>query len=514
MNKSAAAMERAPGQTRLHSKQDVLVGACVLFLAAVVFSVEIRRLSLNNGWWLDELFSIWATDPSIGFLDVLKHRILPDTTPPLYYTGLYWARRLMIDERTAIIILNLGALAVALISVSVASRKAGALGWALLAGAFFLLSGPVVRYTIEGRCYVMALSITFVAAWYCALAIEADDNRPGLFSFAVIGLTAASIHLYAALICDCLAAALVGLSLFTKRRDLLAIGLVLGVSACIMTLLWLPFAMNTVDMLRWQELSYGSLLTAYSELRELVVGSHLAVFWLIGLFFIGLIQPTTRSLAAVFGLAFILFVFLPILISVKRPIIGARYWMIGAPSIVVFVSFLIRALLVGGAQGLRARLCKAGALAGLSFLVVTDISGLFTARAATAEKENWNGGGAIVGPLLQHCPQRSVHVFTSWGFVPGFAFVAHAPEELFISADAPETAWIGAEDSACPVLGWAEHVFYRGNERLKDDLAMAGSDEELLKLMKIRALASEVDIYRHKRGFVVLRRGSLAPGAN
>jgi hypothetical protein len=374
---------------------------------------------------------------------------------------------------------------------------------ALVTGAFFLLSGPVLRYTVEGRGYLMALSATFVASWYCALAIEVPEKRPHLWSFGLIGLIAASIHLYAALICGCLAAGLTGSSLLARRKELLAPGLTLGIVASAITLLWISPAINSMDRMRWSELSFQSLLTAYWEVRQLAFGSRLAVLLLVALFTIGLMQPATRSLTAAFGLAFVLFLLLPILVSLKKPIIGARFWLIGAPCVVVFVSFMTRTLF--------ARRAFLGALVGVSFLVVTDINGFFVARASTAEKENWSGA-AIVAPLLQHCPPGSVHVFTSWGFVPGFAFVAHAPQELFTSVDAPETVWIGATDSICPVLGWAEHVAYRGNERLAWDFVLKASDDELLRLLKIRALPSEVDIYRHRGGFVVLRHGTLGSG--
>jgi hypothetical protein len=452
-----------------------------------------------NGWWLDELFSIWASDPSHDFLDVFVHRILPDTIPPLYLSALYWTRRLIFDERTAIIILNLASLAAALISVNVASRKAGMLGWGLVAGAFFLLSGPVLRYTVEGRAYAMALAVTFAACWYTALAIEVPEKRPHLLGFGLIGAIAASIHLYAALICGSLAAGLTASSLLARRKDLLAPGLTLGIVACAGTLLWIAPGIISMNKLRWSELSFQSLVTSYWEVRQLALGSRWAVLLLVALYATGLTLQATRLLAATLTLACVLFLLLPILVSLEKSIIGGRYWLIGAPCVVVFVVFLTRALL--------ARRTIVGALLGVSFLLITDVTSFFVAHAFTAEKENWSGA-AIVMPHLQHCPPGSVHVFTSWGFVAGFAFVAHAPEKLFASVDSPETTWLDPSHSTCPVLGWAEHVAYRGNEHLAWDFVLTASSDELLRLLKIRALPTEVDIYRHKGGFVVLRHGT------
>ena len=419
-------------------------------------------------------FSIWASDPSAGFVDAFVHRILPDTSPPLYFSALYWTRQVVLDERSAIIILNLASLVVALIAVQVAAHRAGVFGWALITAAFFLLSGPVLRYVVEGRSYLMGLSTTYVAAWYCALAIDAPKARPHLWSFGLIGLFAASIHLYAALICGCLAAGLVGSSLFTGRKDLLAPALTLGFAACVVTLLWISPAITSMDRMRWSELSSQSLVTAYWEIRQLTLGSHIAVVMLVALFVAGLILPTTRTFTVALSVAFVLFLSLPILVSLRKPIIGGRFWLIGAPCIVVFVLLVTRALL--------GRIGVLGAVIGLSFFFVADIGGFLAARASTAAKENWSGA-AIVMPLLQHCAPGSVHVFTSWGFVPGFAFVAHAPQGLFTSVDAAdsETAWMSPKDSACPVLGWAEHVAYRGNERLAGNFVLKASDDELLR---------------------------------
>ena len=429
----------------------MLIGLSVLFAAAVVFSFEIHSISLVNRWTLDELYSIWASDPSIGFADVFTHRILTDTPPPFFYSALFWTRHLIGNERAAILLLNLTALAVALIAINIASWRAGLLGWALAAGAAFLLSGPVLRYVPEGRSYFMALSVTFVASWYCALAIEVPDKRPHLLSFGLIGLIGASIHLYAALFCACLGGGLVGVSLLFKRRDLLAPGLVLGISACVITGLFLPLAIGSIDKVRWTALSFQAILSAYWEVRTLTLGSHPAVLLLSVLFAAGLVLPATRPLTVAFALMLFLFFLFPILASLKKPIIGGRYWLIGAPSIIVFVLFMTRAFFVRGADRPGARLYWVGALVGLSFLAVTGVNGFFVARADTAKKEDWSGA-AIVAPLLQHCAPGSVHVYTSWGFVPGFAFLAHAPEDLFIAINSPENAWIEAEDSSARFL--------------------------------------------------------------
>ena len=150
-----------------------------------------------------------------------------------------------------------------------------------------------------------------------------------------------------------------------------------------------------------------------------------------------------------------------------------------------------------------------GALSGFSFLVIADGAGFLAARADTANKLIWRGA-EIAAPLLKDCPSRSVHVYTSWGFVSGLCICcARSRGGVPLASDAPATTWIDGRDSICPVLGWAEHVLYRDNKRLKDDFVFTASNDELLQFLKIRAPPTEVDIYRHEYGFVVLWRDTL-----
>jgi hypothetical protein len=56
-------------------------------------------------------------------------------------------------------------------------------GWALVAMAAFLCSGPVLRYGIKGRGYLLALAVAFAASWSCAVAIEMPHRRHNLTMF-------------------------------------------------------------------------------------------------------------------------------------------------------------------------------------------------------------------------------------------------------------------------------------------------------------------------------------------
>ena len=53
-----------------------------LSFALTVFCLFQLIISHVNGWWLDELYSLWASDPAIPFKEAYVQRIAPDTNPP------------------------------------------------------------------------------------------------------------------------------------------------------------------------------------------------------------------------------------------------------------------------------------------------------------------------------------------------------------------------------------------------------------------------------------------------
>jgi hypothetical protein len=75
--------------------------------------------------WIDELFSLWASDVSLRFIRAFSERIVTDSNPPLYYTVLYLIRWLITDDRTAIFVVNIAAIMIAAGAVFLASRRAG-----------------------------------------------------------------------------------------------------------------------------------------------------------------------------------------------------------------------------------------------------------------------------------------------------------------------------------------------------------------------------------------------------
>ena len=474
----------------------LLCGAVILFAAA--------QYSINavNGWWADELFALWASDTSVSFATAYSERIARDTNPPLYFSILYWVRSIVVNDRAAVLILNTACTAAGSAAVLLLSRPSRLTGLATAGIAAFLLSGPLMRYASEGRAYLPALVVAFVASWCVALAVQAPRDRPPPWAFVAVGAVAALVHVYAALFCGVLAAGLLLLVLLDRsRRDLVGPALALGVSTSIVFGLWLATIVDSFGRIDWIEFSTREVLNAAWFVKELTVGYRLAGMLLLVLLLFGLLRGSTRPVTLVFAATFALFIALPLLVSLKKPIILGRYWVIGAPGLIVLVAFLARAWWTEtGANRLASWL-----LLGVALLAcVTSLSGFLAARTMISAKPVWKGAD-IVRPLVENCPDRSIHVgsagiVNSRASLPYFARMADMREGLFADAGSSATPNLAAATARCPVMGWAEHVL-RG-----DDFLARAPDAELLRLLRISARPQDVEIRRHPSGFVVLKR--------
>jgi hypothetical protein len=487
-----------------------LAGAFVIFvgLQFVIWHV--------NGLWLDEVYSIWASDPSSSFHDDFVHRIAPDTIPPGYYSLLYVTRLFVSDGRTSAIILNGAVLASAAILILLSARRTRLVPFAMLCIGAFLLGGPVVYYMPEARSYLAALALTFVVSWHASLRLTRQDVRPFTLGFAALGIFAALIHLYASLFCCCLAAGMLAVALrYPGRRFLLREAFVLGLSAGLVSCLWLITVRNSFGRVSsWLHFDLHTVLGAIGSVFMLNGGPALLVI-LIALALLPADCKTPdierRSLTTAFSVAYLLFFVVPIVASFKQHMVVGRYWLIGSPGLIVFIIFQSRELLPKLFDGRASGACRKARVvcAALATLWVFISAGCAYARFA--DKTVWRGV-ADVKPLIAECPSHSVHIGMGlvekdrfylddgrdFGFdVPQlFGALAGVSPNLFVPITGSDGPLLAARDAKCPVVGWAEH--------LNADALKNLSDADLLRLLKIEASNNDVDIRRHKSGYVVL----------
>lgn len=473
--------------------------AIVLSVAAAILAYELTFLVPLKGWWLDEYFSLWSTDPSNSFANAFAGRFR-DTTPPLYYTALFWFRRFIRDEHVAVVCLNISALAAALITICLASRKATMTGWALVGFAVFLCSGPVLSALLEARVYLLALCITLVVSWFSALAVTQPDTRPGAAAFALVGGLAGLTHLYAALFCCCSSAGLLLVCLLDRRRDVMRPAMAMGIASAIIATAFLVWAIDLAPT--WITFSLAAVSAAISEMAYQTFGFMVAVAIFAAVLASALLSKQTRPMATLFASAWIMFLLLPVLASFWRPMVTGRYLLVGAPSAIVFLLFGVKHLTDRRPPGASFTTVWLAIVACGALLTVMNFGGYHRARLAIVSKPDWRGAD-LVASRVRECPRGSVHVYPA---LPNlFAVAAGAPENVFVDAKSPRTEFIGVAASKCDVLGWAEHVFHGEHAAFQENFVLTASDEELLHILRIDAAPAEVRINRHWSGYVVTR---------
>ena len=367
-----------------------LVAASAVFIAAQI------SISGLNGFWNDELFSALCVRSRVAVCNHRQRAHCADSNPPLFPVLLDWTRALVGNDIAAIVALNCLAIAIAASLVLYASRRRGLTGLAVVGIVAFLLSGPIQHYALEGRTYVLAMSLGFVASWYTALAVAAPRPGPGVWSFAVLGVVSPLLHLYAGLLCGVLAAGLLCLAFWHQRRDLVAPGLALGLSASGSLAVWATASMlfNMAAWppgISWIVFSLEEVRGALWYVRTLAVGGLPSVALFALLLVLAATRKMERSLLITFGVAFALFLLLPLVASLKWPIIVGRYVLIGVPAILTLVVFLSRAWLTE--DGNAPELTKSFLITfvALAVLVVSSSYGLLAARGSP----NKNRGGKV-----------------------------------------------------------------------------------------------------------------------
>ena len=206
-----------------------------------------------------------------------------------------------------------------------------------------LASASVLIYVLEGRCYALA-EFGCLAISAVTVARLASPEKPHRLVWAIaFGALVATTHLYSAIFVGALGATLALEALARRRyRDLtFGSGLVLG--AILVVGLWVLYAAPTysasngfvnwvanstgfdqqhyvVTQLRW----FNSTLSGY--------GPNLALI-LLALGFLIFVPESRLSAVLVIGVAG-LFILAPGVVSIKKPMLTARYLAIGGPSLV------------------------------------------------------------------------------------------------------------------------------------------------------------------------------------
>jgi hypothetical protein len=486
-------------------EHELLPWITAVILVSVFFISLFIQYSLRGyEWWADELFSLWASDNAMSFFQALRHRILPDSNPPLYYITLYWTRMFIHRDGVAVFIMNFVAVMLAGYAVLKAAFKAK-FGWVgVVAVSAFVLSGPIQYYMLEGRSYLVALCVVFVASFYAGLSIIFPGQVP-IRRMVIYGVLASLTHVYAALFCCGLAAGLLVVSLVFRRDDLIRIGLSLGLSTSVLLLAWLPFAIRSIHNLDWlPPFTASEAIQVFGDTLIFTFGSYFQLVFVLVLYTVGLSVSQTRQIFVANVIALFAFLVVPMTFSYYlHSIILPRYWMIGGASIPPLIGFMVKYWSDNNSEMSRLAL-----ICSLIFIAGSAVQTIYSLPHLKAMRLSWDGAD-VVGPALRDCPGGVVHVATevisdrkeTWPpRMWGFAYLTAQPLSRFQDAGLESTPMVSLADTPCNVLGWAEHSW--GWENL--------NDSDLLKFLKIDALPENVKIVRHNGGFVIEK---LNPGS-
>jgi len=278
-------------------------------------------------------------------------------------------------------------------------------------------------------------------------------------------------------------------------------------------LAWIFYANSRANLISWiQPLSISLVLNAVRENRVLGFGSNKILIVFIIPIVYSIFVKSFRPLMVLFGASLLLFFTVPILASIKQPIITARYWTIGVPVIYVFFVFLYLYFFDTQSNHFL-RLGSLTHIPGKIMLLLltigftkSELNGSEQAKNFVEGKMIWKGR-ELVEPLVHHCRSGSISVI---GPIYYYAFVTHADEKIFVDADEFPKQVISSD---CPIIGWEEHAgrtlgphFVRS-----DDLLKTASDQDLLNRLNITEPLDKVKVIRQKTGFIVLRRETTFP---
>lgn len=495
-------VSRGPGLTPMlpndqcvvpDTRQRQLLLAVIIGVTCCLFIIEQFLIAKVNDWWVDELFALWASDRNFSFTELFYTRIASDSNPPLFFSLLHFARLVIVEDRIAVVVLNTLGLAVAAAALLAMSWRSRMREWIALSVALFVLGGPVAAYVPEARSYCLAMTISYVAVVFAALAVLEKERPRSHVLFVLVGVIAALSHVFAALLCCAVAAGMFGCGVLFRNSKLTLRSLTLLASTVASSLiwiaLWLRLGPGTLAQVNWIPFTAAFVWESGLGALDLTYGTPWLALAFVGVLITAGSYRLARAPALLVGVSAAAFIVAPILISFRVPIIVARYWLVGSPLFLASVG-----LLMGSWRSGRPALVL---MAVATVLVIVGMPLSF--RAAyhfVAQKPVWSSVPKVKAQLAG-CGPNTIHVL---GFMPGFSIMTGAPDSTFVDARTL------AEDTrpatiTCSILGWSEHYVLRYGP----DYTSRATPTELLKLLKLAYNPHDVVIDRHKSGFVVTR---------
>jgi hypothetical protein len=441
-------MSSLDGVVGMFARRPLLFFGCIIALFGLSCVLVIR----DNSMWLDEYVSQWISDPSVGFHTAFFERILPNVSPPLYYSLLRLVRWTGLEFNVSFTILNALCIVFACAFVLYMGSDLRVRLESVFCVALFALSPFAIRYFAEGRTYLIGMCIIFCVSWLVLKAVHTGE-RPAIVAICGLGFVAALTHTFAALAhCAILGSAL--LHTFKKDdRALLPCYGAMAASALVPTFVLVFLNPDEVKAgTTWIAFDFPAVISNSWQLLNVGIGGLVTLVLLLCYF---VEAGRWHSLSVCFRVALVgaaMLVAFAFLASFIKPMFVARYLLLGAPILVVGIGF-------EATQKVRANRPSC-----ILFAVIAMIaSGTPTAYADVLRKAKFRGLPLVSALTKNFCPPRSIR--TQLDFMPRFLSVASGlPANVFYlpsEGDRELSARPG-----CPVIGWVEHSWLRDEAAL------------------------------------------------
>ncbi|GGZ20783.1 hypothetical protein [Asticcacaulis endophyticus] len=469
------------------------LGLCVL--AGTVFCVLFVINARRGGLWTDELFTVWATDPTISPWQLQFDRLRYETNPPLHFWLLYGLRQIVPDARLAGLILNFTVVAATVAAIVMTMRRDGRalLGYGL--AILFSLNSATLIYVQEVRAYVLAIGLSAVLAVLVMSFVR--EGRGWVAVLAVLGAVTALSHVYGALFAGGLAAALVVEGLVSRRTEVWRAGLIIGVACSVPFLIWFMGVHHqeggTLRNIGWISFAPEHIKSTIDGILRVFIGPvWVLIIWAMALV-TALRSPVFRRSGLMVAVVAVIFLIGPFVISAKVPILHYRYFAVGFPALVLLLAFAVNEVWRNEPSRLRK-----GAAA--IFVLIPVVMSLPVSWAELTMKPVWRGA-EVVRVNAQACPSGVVRGLTypDARVQPIFPFTY---EYLLRSTGLKVTGSdqvADVSDINCRLVAWVEH----------NGFISETTDEALLleRLNLTNRQQVPLVIHHHRNGLVILKAG-------
>ncbi|MDC7677103.1 hypothetical protein [Asticcacaulis machinosus] len=467
------------------------LGLCALTGAVfcLLFVINARR----GGLWTDELFTVWATDPSITPWQLQFDRLRYETNPPLHFWLLYGLRHAVPEARLAGLLLNVAVVVATVAAIVMTMRRDDRtkLGYGL--AILFLLNSAPLIYVQELRAYMLAMGLCAVLAVLVMRFIAHGLGQ--LVTLAVLGAVTALSHVYGALFAGALAAGMVVDGMVSRRTEVWRAGLILGAACSVPFLIWFMGVHHqeggTLRNIGWISFAPDHIKSTVDGIGRVFIGPVWAVAaWLLVLV-VTLSSPVFRRSWMIVAVAAVIFLIGPFAISAKVPILHYRYFAVGFPTLMLLLAMTVHE--VWRAEPSRLRKGAAAILVLIPVMMSLPVS-----WAELSAKPVWRGA-EVVRANAQACPSKAVRgvTYNDAKVQPIFPFTY---EYLLRGTGLKVTGSDKMTDVAdidCRIVAWVEHNGF-----------ISETTDEALLLERLNLTNRErvpLTIHRHPNGVVILK---------